>query len=481
MSMRNGSRLPCLIVALALAMPLVSAPALADGFTVRYDTALDAWSALAERDQFSIINFEDGVEKMIISIQLDASETQTANSIAWLVPLPAPPEQVSLRLMSIVPRLNGTPIVSAAAHEITDDPMWLYTYGTQLYTLPITGFQFLTMGYGVSSGTSDIQTYGSVVGLGITSEVIGTNSSEALDYYMEAKGLTLSESAKPFIDEYVGMDYSLVLSWISDVSEFSRTAMKALVDGTLTYTAGVEAEFQTDDIFYPLKLTRAYGALELPITVQVLGHVAPMDYPSGHGLEISWGHYVEDEYEPVSEEYFMSGHGQYYQYSSSLNFSQIRDDFQYFFDEQVSPNRFYLRDVDYTTFRIEGPANELTSDLWLADSEPVSASAVEALGAAPWLLPVLTLVLASLLSGFLSGSLVFRGLPVSRPKLAALGILNLGTLLGVYLGYIFLVEKRGSPESREVYRRGCIRYVWCFSFAFLLIAACVHLSFYLLS
>ncbi|MDH3365158.1 MAG: hypothetical protein OEM29_04040 [Thermoplasmata archaeon] len=433
-----GTRVGILLalsVIMMFVMPLFSVPVAGDGLASRYDTARDAWYTLAERDQFCIINYDDGIEKMIVQIQLDGSELRSSEKIAWLFPIPALPESVSLRHFRVIPRFDGYSLGSAVLEKVADSTSWSFAFGTQLYTAPALGY-YATLGFGGSSGIEDsVESYAILNQYGVTTEVLAVDSSEALGVYLTSKELALPEEAELAIENYLDGDYSFVLSWVSSVSSFLTQAFK--IPGTDTYSLGIGVEFPCDGIFFPLEMTSAYDTLEIPITVQVLDHVTPDEYPSGGNLDFSCKYRVQDTFRPTEflEKYI--------------------EEFDYFFAEQIAANdgSLFLKSVDYTVVRFDGPAGELTEDLWLSDSRPLSVSSLQFVGDHPWLVVLAVFILVSCISSLVACVIIFGWNARLTRTYIILGAANLFSIAGYYFAYD-AVTPRLERENVNTERKG---------------------------
>lgn len=458
---------------LSLILPVLACPAAADGFSVRYSTALDAWSTISEEEQFCIINYHDGVEKMIVQIQLNRDEVLYSSKIAWLFPVPSAPEDVSLRHLQTVPRLDGDPLGSVVLDEVVDDPSWYYAYATQLYTIPFVGLMYLAnTGFGSSSGAVDegVQSFAVLDQYGVTTEVLAVDSAEALGEHLRAKDITLPESTGPAVEEYLGGDYSFVLSWVSNVTDFLSEAV--VLPGTFGYSIGVGVEFPCEEMFFPLRMTSAYGSMRIPITVQVLDFVTPDRFPSSDTLDCTCGYRVQDTYSPLYP--YLAPQYPYWMISK-LNLTTAQEDFRYFFAEQISEqDTERLRSVDYTVMRIEGPAEDLSEDLWFDDSPPLSISAVGYLCDNPWPLVVAVLAAISCTSSLIACSIVFGWDRRLSRTYVLLGVFNLLTLIGYCIAYRRLLEPRLRAKN-AVTDRKLLRLALVFSVLFISLTTAVLL------
>jgi len=89
--------------------------------------------------------------------------------------------------------------------------------------------------------------------------------------YIDEKNVSLTEDALTIIENYIGKNYSFVISWISDVEQFREKYIIEEYDFNYWgvdyyepfFMLGVSINFTTDKIYYPLKLTSIYGEEEI--------------------------------------------------------------------------------------------------------------------------------------------------------------------------------------------------------------------------
>ena len=452
--------------------PMISVSVAADGCWFAY-SALDTWETLTERDQFCIINYNDGIEKMIIQIQLDGPEVRSSEQMAWLFPIPAPPESVSLRHFQTIPRFDGNSLGSVVLEKVADSSSWSLAFGTQLYTVPALAVYYATFGFGSGGTEESVESFGALDQYGVTSELLAADSSEALAAYLTSKGLALPEEAEYAVENYLGGDYSIVLSWVSNVSSFLAEAFK--MPGTDAYSLGIGVEYPCEEIFFPLEMTSAYGTLEIPVTIQVLDHVTPEEHPSGGGLDYSCRYRVQDNYGPLSTTALWEYD---YRLVSRINLTVNEEEFDYFFAEQIAANHgsLVLHSVDYTVISFYGPAGRLTEDLWLSDSQPVSVSTLHFIGDNPWLVVLAVFMVASCFSSLVACLILFGWNGRLTLTFILLGASNLLSIVGYYFAYDILEPRLEREGIRTVGTRW--RLMLLFSALFICQLGLVYFTFF---
>jgi hypothetical protein len=81
-------------------MGMVPVSVRADGKIWDYGTSLP----VAENEQVAAIAFRDGIQKMILAVNFELSDTDGA---IWIFPVPGPPDEVSTEVLDIFPSFSG--------------------------------------------------------------------------------------------------------------------------------------------------------------------------------------------------------------------------------------------------------------------------------------------------------------------------------------------------------------------------------------
>lgn len=208
-----------LLAGLLVSQLALPSAVLADGMLiVRPDPYASRWDFSPETNQQAFINHEDGLQKMIISIGI---EDQAKKGAVWLFPVPSAPEKVNIDVLVQIPELRGEEVGQKAEmvlnglKEITDSsqiyPFLLSGFGSSLMTTAL-----ISDGDGFSGGMrgNGVEVYKHIEKEGMISEVITTRSAEGLNNYLKSKGLDINAGSVPVLDNYIGKDYSFVVSWM---------------------------------------------------------------------------------------------------------------------------------------------------------------------------------------------------------------------------------------------------------------------------
>jgi len=223
-----------------------------------------------------------------------------------------------------------------------------------------------------------------------------------LSSYLSGKGFTVPEDLKSVVGEYIGENYSFVVSWISNKEEYR--------EGLKRGDIALRVRFSTEKIFYPLKLTSLYGEDRIPVILYVIGWVEPELYDSiKESTKVD--HFISEGFDVPSElESFFSG------------------------DEGVN-------DLEYTRLRIYTPSKNLKQDLWFHGYSSTELFLAGFFTKLSPLMSILLFALFSSLSSLISGLVVYKG-KVSSKELILLGLSNFLTLVGFSIIALRFLSKK---------------------------------------
>ncbi|MCX6779430.1 MAG: hypothetical protein NTU97_04345 [Candidatus Magasanikbacteria bacterium] len=204
-----------------------TAPALADGGLYSYDPFSDRWDQVNETSQQAFINYDNGLERMIVGTDF---EKQNNNDVFWIFPVPADPQKVIIDVVTKFPALGGEELVEGVKSEIAD--LGKFVYATQLYSLPFlsdrriyssnsggdyaTGLGGGAASFGSYKGAPDVVIYDEVNKEGMTTEIITAQTVDGLYNYLRSKGLKIDNGSMPAYNPYIGKNYTFIVSWIKN-------------------------------------------------------------------------------------------------------------------------------------------------------------------------------------------------------------------------------------------------------------------------
>jgi hypothetical protein len=198
-----------------LLLLLGNQPVLADGMFLS-DTDLDNWVLQTEDQQLCAINYENGIQNTILAVDINDMQGERA---VWIFPVPSKPDETKIDIIRGFPGLRGQDVVKGTGQDIS------LTFGlmrlSQIYTLPV--FLLFNFGMAGSLGPQDgIIIHEHIDKMGMSTELITAENGSAFYNYLMNKGLDLPSPSRSILDDYMGEDYTFVVSWISDVQQFSN-------------------------------------------------------------------------------------------------------------------------------------------------------------------------------------------------------------------------------------------------------------------
>jgi len=117
-----------IILILLLTLTLIPSQVLADGMII--EPYRDHWRPIDEDSQLAAINYQHGLEKMIISVNFNM---RGINEAVWIFPVSALPSNVAIDVVDQFPRLYGYDVVEKTKVDI--DTIMKTARSTQIYPL----------------------------------------------------------------------------------------------------------------------------------------------------------------------------------------------------------------------------------------------------------------------------------------------------------------------------------------------------------
>ncbi|MDO8513000.1 MAG: hypothetical protein Q7S37_00655 [bacterium] len=478
----------------------------ADGMIIRpYG---DDWRYGEEKGQYVLIDYKNNIQKMLLAI--DVNEGNLDKGGVWIFPVPANPQKVVIDVASNMPSLSGEDVVEQAKSNLRNTALFLA--GTQIYPIPFLGWLTSPMAGEVgprkgimldagttSSSANKVDVYEHLEKNGVTSEVLTAKSAVGLYKYLKEKGINVEDKTIPTLGNYIGKEYSFVVSWIDPPSESAQktniiNAVNLIFSNYYTHplllekiasylsqqsdftqppfssdgyykaqvydeyldshlekknalieeikkdekivseitkpsgslypyetkqTPAVSISFPTNRIYFPLVPTSIYESKYVPAEIRIIGKVKPDVYAD-----------IENY---TTTEYFR----QTYPDSEIANFS----------GENKSS-------IDYTLIKINAPSKLLTQDLWIDQGVPAKTNFAFFIYRFFWLVGILLLLIASFISGLVSGKIVFHRQVVNLKDylmFGVLGLFNSFSIIGLAIAAIFWRTKIIKPEDQELF------------------------------
>ena len=399
---------------LLLSLLLMPSIVLADGIVI---PPHDPHLPLDENSQLVAINYQNGLEKMIISVNFDM---KNYNEAVWIFPVPSDPNRVVIDIIDEFPRFYGTNVISEARRSV-DDVIQETSY-TQIYPIffvPVYIGGRLAAPYpetakGALGGTIEgVTVYEHIEKGGISTDIVTSKTAEALYDFLQMKGINAPRGSLPVFDHYIGLDYTFVVSYISSPEQRYQYGYP------YRRQPGIFITFPTDKIYYPLIPTSVYGSKTIPVRIYVIGHVTPELY---------------DEIYPYSRaDYYVQ---RYMSVGNLVNFF----------------GNMNMERVKYTKVELSVPSKYFTQDLWFREGAPRKVNYAMSLYnvfSHELTMFILMTLLISAITGGITGLIIFRDFK----KYAILGLSNIFSIIGLAIAVAFVKTKKVDEAFKKKLRK----------------------------
>ncbi len=219
-------------------------------------------------EQIAAVAHRDGIEKLIIAINIDLEEDEKA---LWMFPVPGTPDQVKLDVVDVFRLFEGYDPRQTA--RLQSRSLGRALTATQIYPA-LFRLGTVTQGRAYPLNAGGVFVNDVVEKWGIHAETVKAASEQELARYLEKQGVGLPPGGLSAFDGYLNQDYVLVLVWIASweeaLKEFPRFRTPPAWDADRWPC--VHVQFPTERPFYPLRPTASYGDVPLEIKLFLEGH-----------------------------------------------------------------------------------------------------------------------------------------------------------------------------------------------------------------
>ncbi|MDR1196936.1 MAG: DUF2330 domain-containing protein [Candidatus Nomurabacteria bacterium] len=323
------------------------------GVLVENSNKSAGWSYGQDADEVGYINYHDGTEEMIIALDIK----DRSNNAALIVPVPAKPNSITPDVLTETPTFYGKNIKEEARSfslglgkslaTTQSILLFLSDFAISTVSTSISDYDGITAPTTKSAADYNVRVYNHIEVNGMVAEVVTAEYASGLYDYLKSMGLNTPSSGIPVLQDYIGEDYSFLISWIAAGSKNDAAA-------------GLYASFPTERIYYPLMPGSAYAEGNSSQTIYVAGLVSPKIY---HDISSS-----------TEVEYFTTGND----VSRTARMNDGEEEKRRItlgYDKSNHNNRagFKLASrEDFTTININAAPDQLTEDLWIDDSAPAN-------------------------------------------------------------------------------------------------------------
>lgn len=505
-----------LLIILTMPFSLFSKSILADGILIKPDPYSARWDYSYESNQQAFINYENGLEKMIITVGL---ENEDSKELVWLFPLPANPNKITIDVMENLSGLSGeeisiktkanlesavkflqlTQIYTAVPYLLNHFPFFLnYLFMKQKSLSNNINIPHVLMSPGFRDNIDQVVIHAHLNKEGISSEIITAKTADSLYNYLKDKGLKIERASIPILNNYIGKDYSFVVSWIKQksqmnieyetvkkkllktneelISDLPKEVVNMLIDGLEKDLPGIREYLQNNTMDrknylktypYAYKLVVEFLRKNRPdLLYKEITMIIPKPTPrpvrhNQRGILVTF---------PTKKIYFpllptsiygskivpitirVIGHVSPKVYQNIKDYTKT----EYYLGNKASLDydykKFYTgrnQNIKYTKIKIEAPSKYLSDDLWFSNQTPLKTYLSTFIVTHPIIVTIILLMLCSSISGILTGSIVFKDLRKKPVKLALIGLSNCLTIIGLMITTM-LVRTKNKKEGVDL-------------------------------
>ncbi|MEZ7890748.1 MAG: hypothetical protein QMC67_03295 [Candidatus Wallbacteria bacterium] len=196
---------------------------------------------------------------MEISVTLNKIVSDT---VIWIFPVPAQSETIKVNSLAPLSDFYVYNLPEQFKKEIDDIHDFLfYSQITDWILSKFVGRLFLCL-----CNKEDYQKYykfSKVSNYTLTTELVSTQNKDSVETYFKSKNLNFSSDFSKVINEYIGKNYSLVISYISADKISSKNDSKFKIN----------ILFPSENIFVPLKLNSIYGTQEISLSININNYI----------------------------------------------------------------------------------------------------------------------------------------------------------------------------------------------------------------
>lgn len=196
-----------------------------------WEKGINQWDYTSESEQNALINYENGQEKLILSI---GTKKQDANSSVWIFPIPTKPGDAKISYLDEIPSIKGEEQMAETQININRYKPWFYY--SQIYPYLLSWLKAdekkmlgtVDMYNSLDSSSTrneeyvhsanDIIVYQHIEKDQLSSELLESSSIDALYNYLKEKEIDIDRKKISVFDQYVKSGYSFVVTWISPVT-----------------------------------------------------------------------------------------------------------------------------------------------------------------------------------------------------------------------------------------------------------------------
>lgn len=238
---------------------------------------------VAQHEQVAAIHLHNGIQRMLIAVNVDLEEDQHA---LWIFPVPGRPETTQVDLVTEFPVLRGRDPFGAAREGLSN--LGLATRATQVYTVLCCMPNLFTGRGGI------VQEHVTVEKWGLRAATVSADSVDALAAYVQQHHPAATPADLAPFEPYCNADYVLVVAWVTSHAKLREEFGAAAAESGPGHWPTLFVQFPTAEAFYPMRPTGSYGDVPMRVRLYITGFVRPQTAAAFEQL-LDTGHFVASE------------------------------------------------------------------------------------------------------------------------------------------------------------------------------------------
>ncbi len=387
----------------------------------------DNFDYYLENQQAAYIKHDGNYEDLLISINYDRSD----ENLVWLLPIPSSPEKINIDNLAFFPVISGNNI----KEKTKDNFNTAIDYALSTFYAPIISVkpQNYKKSFNEaalldnSAEDNQVIVHQEINKHGITTQILTAKNSQAIQNYFENKNFQFNVKNIHYLDQYINQDYSFVISWIQPNSNTNQNFENK----------AIYIKFPSKNIYYPMKLTSAYGMEQIKVDLRLIGYY-DIELPSIYRHQAVVQYYYDDKI-----------------YVNQNKNHQLA--YNYLLPNRQLDNDNYYHNIRYTKISFNSPAKQYNKDITipLNTKNPLNLIIVEQFSRHLGIMVILTTVLVHFIAAFISSFIQFG---FKHIKLSLLSISSLFSIF-TFAAIVYIYKTRNDlaeakPLLKELKQSG---------------------------
>lgn len=242
--------------------------------------------------QICLIDYHDGIERMILTtggLWEQFWEEDGFRKVAWIVPVPAPIEDISIKPTRVFPLFNGANLEESA------DLLASTIYGFSCMHFYPAIYQMTQPVYFslASSLENEFESKEQNQTDFLCTALLQAQSTEEIRGFLLEQGVEVEEERLSYLDDYFTGEYSFAIAWLPSKEASFYTGCD--INDNMIEESGVCISFPTKEAYYPLRASGLYGEYPYILLIYSIGYHTP-EFASISEGDVEVGYFRQDDF-----------------------------------------------------------------------------------------------------------------------------------------------------------------------------------------